>query len=116
MKKLLCALLALTLLCTLAFATEGELIPAYSIEAPENPRTVAIGETGVEISLPGNWVDAEAPEDSICAYASPDGDMTLTVALAAPAEEVYASGLIDEVFKIKLCRMETPAGWQYFYL
>lgn len=38
------------------------------------------------------------------------------IGLCAPAQEVYASGLIDEVFKIKLCRMETPAGWQYFYL
>ena len=91
MKKLLCALLALTLLCSFAFAAEGELIPAYSIEAPENPRAVAIGETGVEISLPGSWTDVEAPEDCICAYASPDGDMTLTIALAPSQEEVYAA-------------------------
>ena len=38
------------------------------------------------------------------------------IGLSASAEEVYDSGLIDEVFKIRLCRTETPAGWQYYYL
>jgi len=32
------------------------------------------------------------------------------------ADQVFASGLIDRVFGIKLCRMETPSGWQYYYL
>lgn len=31
------------------------------------------------------------------------------------AEEVYASGKLDEVFGIALRRMETVSGWQYYY-
>lgn len=31
------------------------------------------------------------------------------------AEEVYASGKLDEVFGIALRRMETASGWQYYY-
>lgn len=37
------------------------------------------------------------------------------VAARGEPEEVYTSGMIDRVFGVCLCRMETAEGWQYYY-
>lgn len=37
------------------------------------------------------------------------------IAADGSPDEVYSTGLIDKVFNIKLCRIMTDRGWQYYY-
>ena len=30
-------------------------------------------------------------------------------------EEIFSGGVLDRAFGIRLCRMETSGGWQYYY-
>ena len=34
--------------------------------------------------------------------------------LAAPPEEAFASGVLDLAFGVRVRRVETPTGWQYY--
>ncbi|MBQ6798759.1 MAG: ABC transporter ATP-binding protein [Oscillospiraceae bacterium] len=34
--------------------------------------------------------------------------------ISGTAEEIWASGCIDRVFGVRLCRVETPNGWHYY--
>lgn len=34
--------------------------------------------------------------------------------LAAPPEEAFASGVLDQAFGVRVRRVETPTGWQYY--
>lgn len=31
------------------------------------------------------------------------------------SEEIFESGVLDEVFGVKVCRVQTESGWQYYY-
>ena len=38
------------------------------------------------------------------------------VCMDASPEEVWQSGILSQVFKVELCRTQTPSGWRYFYV
>ena len=54
-----------------------------------------------------------AEENRPVLAADVDPDANLGLALGSP-EEVFLSGVLDEVFHVRVGRMHTEEGWQYY--
>ena len=51
------------------------------------------------------------------AFQNADGIVLMAdgkVAAQGTPEEIYASGMTDTVFGVKLCRAQTETGWRYY--
>lgn len=91
MKKLLCLLLCLLMLCTAAWAEEGESTrEAVTAPAIENGQEVLLDVVSLYITLPGDWVQAETPENYIGVYRSADETATLSVLLGQSLSACHA--------------------------
>lgn len=91
MRKLLCLLLCLLMLCTAAWAEEGESTrEAVTAPAIENGQEVLLDVVSLYITLPGDWVQAEPPENYIGVYRSADETATLSVLLGQSLSACHA--------------------------
>lgn len=91
MKKLLCLLLALLMLCTVAWAEEDEgTREAVTAPAIENPQDVLLDVVNLYINLPADWTQAETPENYIAVYRSADETCTLSVLLGQSLSACHA--------------------------
>lgn len=91
MKKLLCLLLCLLMLGAAAWAEEGESTrEAITAPAIENRQEVLLDVVNLSITLPGDWVQAETPENYIAVYRSADETSTLSVLLGQSLSACHA--------------------------
>ena len=98
MKKVFALLLALTL-CLTAVAAVAETadIPTVAVEAAYEGTPVAIGDTGLTISIPSDWALAQAPEGYYFVYTNPENTMSISIqpALGIDACWEAASAMVE---------------------
>ena len=83
MKKVLAILIALTLcLSFAALAEEEAAIPEVTSEVTFDAQIIALGDTGLSIQIPAEWVVQEAPEGILLYALTPDGSVGVTVQTA----------------------------------
>ena len=80
MKRLLILLLTLALLLSSA-AAETANIPLMNVKPDYTGTVIALGSTGLTLTLPNGWAVVAAPDGAAAAFSSPD--MALTVAITA---------------------------------
>lgn len=91
MKKLLCLLLCLLILCTAALAEEDEgTREAVTAPAIENGQDMLLNVVNLYITLPQDWTQAETPENYIAVYRSADETCTLSVLLGQSLSTCHA--------------------------
>ena len=93
MKKWFTMLLCLCLLWTAALAQETEAdVDAVEIQAAaiENGVDVPLGNTGVYVTLPGDWTALETPQGYLAAYQDAGGTVTLSVLLGQKLSECHS--------------------------
>ena len=92
MKKLVALLLAMMSLCCLTAVAEEE-IAAYETTPSYEGIVMPLGETGLTITIPTDWVVAMT-EDGRSAFATPDTSLILDMVVAEyTVEEMYAEAL-----------------------
>ena len=92
MKKWFAMLLCLCLLWTCALAQEtGDDVDAVETQAAaiENGMDTALGNTGIYVTLPGDWTALETPQGYLAAYQNADGTVTLNVLLGQKLSECH---------------------------
>lgn len=93
MKKLFALMLALALCMTAFAAVAEEEIPAYEVTPSYEGVTVPLGETGLTMTIPNDWVIVKTA-DGRAAYATPDTSLVLDLVVAeATIEEMYIDAL-----------------------
>ena len=100
MKKLLATLLVLSMLLCLpmALAEEGGEIASIENTPSYEGTQIALGDTGVVLTIPSDWTVAQAPDGCLCAYMSADGTIGISVMLAQDLDTCYeaASKMVEE--------------------
>lgn len=92
MKKGFAMLLCLCLLWTCALAQQtGDDVDAVETQAAaiENGMDTALGNTGVYVTLPGDWTALETPQGYLAAYQNANGTVTLNVLLGQKLSECH---------------------------